>query len=142
MRRDERGQATLLIVGFFLVVALTVAVAVDASAAYLRRQGLDNLADSAALAAADAAKADQVYAGDLDRPAPIDVDVARRAAAAYLHSVSADDSYAGLALEVRTDGQTVTVRLSAPVDLPLAPPDWKHDARVVGEASALVLVGD
>ena len=38
--RDDRGSITPLIVGFALIVALLVAVVVDASAAYLRRQGL------------------------------------------------------------------------------------------------------
>ena len=46
--RDERGSMTPLIIGFTVVVALVVAVVVDASAAYLRRQGLNATADAAA----------------------------------------------------------------------------------------------
>ena len=53
-RTKDDGQTSLLIVGFFLVAVLLVVVVVDASAAYLRRQELDALADGAALAAADA----------------------------------------------------------------------------------------
>ena len=41
---DERGQTAVLIIGFMIVVALTVVVVVDATAAYLRRQALDTLA--------------------------------------------------------------------------------------------------
>ncbi len=55
-RRDEAGQATVLIIGFAVVLAMVVAVVTDASAAYLQRQGLDTLADGAALAGADAVR--------------------------------------------------------------------------------------
>ena len=50
LRRDrtEAGQATLMIVGFAFVLAMGVALVVDASAAYLQRQGLDTVADGAA----------------------------------------------------------------------------------------------
>ena len=44
----EHGQTSIVLVGFFVVVALLVVVVVDASAAYLRRQRLDSLADGAA----------------------------------------------------------------------------------------------
>jgi len=140
--RGQSGQASVLVIGFFLVVALTVAVVVDASAAYLRRQGLSNLADAAALAAADGVMAEQAYAGNLERPAPIDPAVARRHATAYLDQVDARSTYAGLTLDVGMRGDTVTVRLSAPVDLPIAPPDWEDQPIVTGEAAAYVVVGD
>ena len=42
-----------MIIGFALVLAMLVALVTDASAAYLRRQGLDTLADGAALRGAD-----------------------------------------------------------------------------------------
>ena len=65
--RDERGQTTVLIVGFAVVLMMAVAMVVNVSAAYLQRQSLDNLADGAALMAADAgAEGDDVYAGGLD----------------------------------------------------------------------------
>ena len=47
--RDEQGQVTLLIIGFAGMLLMAIVVVIDASAAYLRRQGLDNLADGAAL---------------------------------------------------------------------------------------------
>ena len=76
-RGREAGQATVMVVGFAVVALLMVAVAVDASAAYLRRQGLDNLADGAALAAADGVQGRQVYEGGLGERARIDPVVAR-----------------------------------------------------------------
>ncbi|MFC6345663.1 pilus assembly protein TadG-related protein, partial [Nocardioides hankookensis] len=63
-RRDEDGQTTVLIVGFALVLVMAVAMVVDVSAAYLQRQGLDTVADGAALRAADlGATGEEVYAG-------------------------------------------------------------------------------
>ena len=51
--RDQAGQATVMIVGFAVVLAMLMVTVVDASAAYLQRQGLDTLADGAALRGAD-----------------------------------------------------------------------------------------
>jgi hypothetical protein len=65
-RRDETGSTIPLIIGLCGVLAMGVAVVTDASAAYLQRQGLDNLADGAALAGADlGAAGDDVYTGGL-----------------------------------------------------------------------------
>jgi Flp pilus assembly protein TadG len=52
-RRDQAGQATVMIIGFAVVLAMLMVTVVDASAAYLQRQGLDTLADGAALRGAD-----------------------------------------------------------------------------------------
>ncbi len=63
-RRDERGQATVMIVGFAFVLAMAIAMVVDVSAAYLQRQGLDTVADGAALRGADlGATGREVYTG-------------------------------------------------------------------------------
>ncbi len=143
MSRDERGQASVLVVGFFLVVALTVAVVVDASAAYLRRQALASLADAAALAAADEVMAERAYLGTIDDPlAPADRGVARSQALAYLDQVDARATFPGLTVRVDIRGGAVVVRLSAPLDLPIAPPDWEDQPIVTGEAAAYVVVGD
>lgn len=139
-RREERGTASVMIIGFFLVIALTVAVVVDASAAYLRRQGLANLADAAALAAADGVKAEQVYSGGLIEPLAVDVDAARRHAAAYLEQSGATTKYDGLSLDVGVSGEAVTVRLSASMGLPIAPPGWDDSSVVTAESAAFVVV--
>jgi uncharacterized membrane protein len=58
-----------MIVGLAVVAIMLIGVVVDASAAYLRRSGLDSLADGAALAAADGVQGRQVYEGArADRP--------------------------------------------------------------------------
>lgn len=138
--RDQRGQTSLLIVGFFLITLLVVAVTVDASAAYLRRQSLDNLADSAALAAADHVQADQAYAGRLGEPLVTDPAVASNYVLTYLDAVKARAQFRDLTVQVSASGGAVVVHLEARVDLPIAPPDWQDAPRISGDAAATVIV--
>jgi uncharacterized membrane protein len=136
----ERGTITVLVVGFLVVLALLTAVVVDASAAYLRRQSVNSLADGAALAAADGAQGAAVYENGLGDRAPLDPVVARASVAEYLRSTGADATYPGLAWQVSANGTTVTVRLAAPLDLPLDPAGWADTTTVVGTGSAVVQV--
>lgn len=48
----DDGQLTLLVIGFTMVAAMMIAVAIDASVVFLARQRLASQADGAALAAA------------------------------------------------------------------------------------------
>ena len=110
--RPEAGQATILIVGLATVLAMGVAVVTDASAAYLQRQGLDNLADGAALAGADlGAAGDDVYTGGIgdDRLAITEAE-ARAAVQAYLLRAGAHTKYPGLKAYVSADAASQTVR--------------------------------
>lgn len=127
----------MLIVGFTVVLALMVAVVVDASAAYLRRAGLDTLADGAALAAADAVEGRQVYEGGLDRWADLDPAAARGYVAAYLRASGAAQRYPGLRYDVEVGTERVVVRVAAPLDLPLTPPGWERQPTVTATAAAL-----
>lgn len=139
MRRlDESGTVTLLVVGFTVVVALLVAVVVDASAAYLERQAMTALADGAVLAAADGVQGEQVYTAGLGAQAQVDPVAARAFVAEYLRTVDAASSHPGLTWEVSSTGTVVTVRLAAPLDLPVTPDGWHESATVVGAASAVV----
>lgn len=138
--RDEAGQTSLLIVGFFVVAVLLVAVVVDASAAYLRRQELDALADGAALAAADAVREELVYTEGLGETASLDPVMARQQVTAYLRAVGAHGRYAGLRYTVRAGSDSVEVRVTTPLELPFAPPGWAGRTDVTGTAEALVQV--
>ena len=144
MRADrpaERGQASLLIVGFAAVLAMTVAVVVDASAAYLQRQGLDTLADGAALRGADmGATGEDVYESGVDDRLELTVAQARAAVGTYLHSTGAFARYPGLSYSVRVDAITrrVEVHLVAPLDLPLSIPGSPERATVGATGSAVV----
>lgn len=51
-RRDERGYASILVLGFTLVAIAVTGLAVDGTRAFLFRRSLQNAADAAALAAA------------------------------------------------------------------------------------------
>jgi hypothetical protein len=137
---QERGQTTLLVVGLFAVAVLLVVVVVDASAAYLRRQQLDALADGAALAAADAVSEAAVYEGGLDEEAPLDPGAARAAAADHLARVGAPGRYPGLTHRVGLRGDLVEVEISTPLVLPFVPPGWTERATVTGTATAVTRV--
>jgi hypothetical protein len=148
MRRHhtESGQATILIVGLATVLAMGAAVVTDASAAYLQRQGLDNLADGAALAGADlGASGDDVYAGGIgDGRLGVTEAAARAAVHDYLRRAGAYDRYPGLAAYVDADpaSQSVRVRLTAPLRLPLTVPGGPESARIGATGAAVVAVDE
>jgi hypothetical protein len=137
----ERGTGTLMIVGLALVLAMMAAVVTDASAAYLQRQGLDTIADGAALTAADAgASGREAYAGGLSADLHLDADVARAAVADYLREVRALDRFPGLTAQVSVDptSHRVVVVVRAPVRLPLHVPGSPARASVGATSSAAV----
>ena len=142
-RLDERGQVTLLIVGFAVLLAMGVALVVDATAAYLQRQGLDTLADGAALHGADlGATGREVYEGGLpEERLYLTAARVRPAVAAYLRAVGAYAKYPGLSYDVHVDASasTVTVSLHAPLDLPLSIPGAPQRATVGADGSAVVV---
>ncbi len=138
--RDERGSVTPLIIGFAVVLLLMIGVVVDASAAFLHRQGLDTLADGAALSGADAgAQGVEVYAGGLgSRPLALTRSTASAGVRAYLTSVGAYRTYPGLSYAVTVTGDRVVVTVSAPVDLPLTVPGTPERPRISATSSAIV----
>jgi hypothetical protein len=140
-QRDQRGTATLLIVGFAMVLLMMTAVVVDASAAYLQRQGLDTLADGAALTAADAgASGSEAYAAGLDADLHLDPGLARAAVFDYLRRVGAFARYPGLTAQVAVDAtrQHVTVAVHAPLHLPLHVPGSPTSASIGATSAASV----
>ncbi len=140
--RDERGQMTLMIIGFAVVLLMLIAAVVDASAAYLQRQGLDSLADGAALAGADAgASGEDVYTSGVDEERlRLFAETARAGVGDYLARSQAYADYPGLRFEVRVDAanRSVTVRLRAPLDLPLTVPGSPERAIIGATGSAIV----
>lgn len=144
MKRPERtdaGQTTIMIVGLAVVLMMVIAVVVDASAAYLQRQGLDNVADGAALAGADAgADGEEIYAGGLDDRLDLFSASARAGVAEYLSSSGARGRYPGLSHRVRIDpaDNAVVVEVSANLDLPLTFPGTPVRTRIGSTGSAVV----
>jgi hypothetical protein len=141
-RRTDEGSVTPLIIGFAVVVAMLVAVVVDASAAYLRRQGLNSAADAAALAATDGIQGEEVYTHGLGRRAQIDPQAARRYVEEYVASSGIRRRFPGLAYSVQTTADTVVVKLVAPTDLPLRVPGVGTGVDVSGTAASVVVVSD
>jgi Putative Flp pilus-assembly TadE/G-like len=138
--RDEVGQTTVLIIGFFVIAVMLIAVVVDASAAFLRRESLDAVADGAALAAADGVAGDQVYNGGLGHLAQIDPAVARSAVEQYLADSDAYTHFPGLSYQVSSQNTSVTVVVTSTLSLPIPVPGVDGSAVIVGTAHAIVPV--
>lgn len=142
MRRDEQGQVTLLIIGFAGILLMAIVVVIDASAAYLQRQGLDNLADGAALYGADLGSAG-IYEQGLGDARLIQQEAAVETAVRdYLARADAASRFPGIDVGVRVDpiGRSVTVRLQAPLDLPLTIPGSPANPTVGASSTAAVTV--
>jgi hypothetical protein len=136
-RRDERGQMSVLIIGFAAVVLLMIVVVTDISKVFLVRRDLNSTADGAVLAAANGLAA--IYAqGGSGENAQIDPDEARRLTAEYLESVDASNRFDGLDWTADVNGTTVTVHLSSAVGLPFQPPGWQGSADIASDAAAVV----
>jgi hypothetical protein len=142
VNKGEEGSVAPLIIGFAVVVAMLVAVVVDASAAYLRRQGLNSAADAAALAATDGIQGEEVYTHGLGKRADIDPAAARRYVEDYVASSGVRRRFPGLDYSVQTTVNTVVVRIVAPMDLPLHVPGVGTDVDVSGTAASVVVVSD
>lgn len=142
-RRDDRGSVSVLVIGFAAVLVLGIAVVIDASAAYIQRQGLDTLADGAALHGADlGATGRDVYEGGVpDDELELTAAKARAAVRGYLAGVGAYRRYPGLSVRVTVTDTTVEVHLTAPVDLPLSVPG-SSDRPTVGAQGAAVVSAD
>jgi len=139
---DQAGQATIMIIGFAFVLAMAIAVVVDASAAYLQRQGLDTVADGAALRGADlGATGREVYTdGVSGQRLDLTTEAARAAVRDYLASSGAYAEYPGLSFSVDVDraASRVTVRVRAPLELPLSVPGSPEVATISATGAAAV----
>ena len=140
--RDEAGQVTLLIIGFASILLMAVVMLVDASAAYLQRQGLDNLADGAALYGANLGS-DGVYGEGISADRLSQQEGAVHAAVtSYLVNTGAEKRFPGIKVVVDVDpaGRAVTVTLLAPLDLPLRIPGSPAETEVAASSTAAVSV--
>ena len=144
MKRDDSGQTTVLIVGLAVVLLMAAGVVVDATAAYLHRQGLTSVADGAALAGADAGSRNEAVlygegVGEAERLAQARA-VAQAAVAEHLRSIGAHADYPGLRVSVGFDParDSVVVTVRAPLELPLSVPGSPERASISARSSATV----
>ncbi len=148
MNRDEQGQSAVLIVGLASFLLLAIVVVVDASAAFLQRQGLDTVADGAALAGADAGSRnlESLYGSGVgSRPRLDQAEILARAGVEdYLNRTGARSDYPGLRYDVSFDptDNSVTVQIRAPLHLPLTIPGSPERPVVGTVGSAVVQVED
>lgn len=140
--RGQRGSIAPLVVGFAAVVAMLVAVVVDVSAAFLRRETMNAVADAAALAATDGLQGDRAYRRGLGEWVEIDVEAARRHVAEHLRRTGAAEQFPGLWWSVTAAGDEVVVRLRAPMELPLRVPGAVTEVQVGASAAAVVQVSE
>lgn len=121
MRRDERGSVSVLILGLTVVAALLVAGTIAVTSAHLSRMRLLDVADGAALSAANALD-ESVYREGVGRSVPLSTASVRERAAEYLGSRPMPGSVTAWRLGSDTgtpDGVTAVVALTAEADLPL-----------------------
>jgi len=140
VKRTERGSIAPLVIGLAVVVAMLVAVVVDVSAAFLRREGMNAAADAAALAATDGLQGEAAYLHGLGEQVAIDEAAAQRYVAAHLRATGAVARFPGLRWSVTVEGETVVVRLRAPMDLPLRIPGSDADVQISATAAAVLRV--
>lgn len=133
---DERGQVTLLILGFTTIALLLLAVVTDASKLYLVRRDLAQLADGAALAGTRGVSA-SIRTGDTTNTIDLSQQAAETEAARYLSSLD-NGGYADLTATITVTGPEVAVRLVATIDLPLAVPGTSSTSTVRAEGSAVL----
>jgi hypothetical protein len=121
--QHERGQISLLILGFTVIALMLIIGAVDVTAVQLARARLLDAADSAALDASDALDTRSAYGEGLTSAIEISGDSVRLSAAQYLavqprpHGVSSWVLVDGTG---SPDGQTAVIRLRGTADIPIA----------------------
>ncbi len=125
--RTEAGTVTVMSIGFLILLGLLTVVVVNASAAFLQRQELNNLADGAALRATDGLDEAAFYE---DRLVVLDRSVVQSLVEQHI----AGQGVRLTTLEV--DADRVHLRLERPMDLPLVPPGWRSRTVVVADADA------
>ncbi len=105
---DQRGQVSLFALGLALVVLAVTGLAVDGTRAMLLRRSLQNVADAAALQAADALDVERIYHRG---PVRLDQESAVAAAAAALRMRGFD-----ALSSIVVDDASITVVLRGAVD--------------------------
>lgn len=137
----ERGQITLLSIGFGVLALTLVLVVAASSSIYLERKQLLALADGAAADAADAIDYGLYYGGERDGLPLSDASV-QEAVAGHLQASAAASTFSGLRIGPGTgtsDGRTAQVTLSAtarPAVVPWVLAPWSDGFAITVSSSA------
>ncbi|MBU6348276.1 MAG: hypothetical protein KGQ38_06670 [Actinomycetales bacterium] len=116
---SDEGSILTLGIGLAILVLLLVTVSVNMSVAWSRKLTLQNIADGAALAAAQGVDFTSVYRGELDRGIRLDPKLARQHVEKYLHQVTDQNKLSNLKLvELTVHGASAQVEISSCLCLP------------------------
>jgi hypothetical protein len=123
--RDERGYASILMVGFTLIALGVAGLAVDGTRAFLFRRSLQNAADAAALAGASEIDRQSYYVSS-GRDIALDPEEARGQAGDWLGmrsldaraAIDADDE--ALRVVLRGEVETTFLRVIGVTEVPVA----------------------
>ncbi len=132
----------MLAIGYALIAFALVAVVADIAAVHLARTQLTDVAEAAALDAADALRDDAYAEGITGSAVPLTDDGVRRAADRYLASYQPPSRLDRVAVRAGTgtaDGQSATVSLVGRVRLPVAAfavASWRGGVTVTASATA------
>jgi uncharacterized membrane protein len=119
LRTQEDGQLLPLILIYTLIAAVLVGIVVDTSRAFLHRRALAAAADAAASSGANAIDLAAFYAqqGPGER-LPLGAADVEAAVQTYIADAGLTGRFSELTASSSTDGETVTVTLTARVSLP------------------------
>lgn len=130
--KDDTGSVMLLGIVLVAVCLFALAVVVDVSALFLQRRNLAAIADASALAGAQAIDLDEYYAHGAGRATALDPAIVARVVRANVAAVVETDGLTGMRLVgVDSDGESVSVHLSAPVSVPFF-------GRLLGERTEVI----
>ncbi len=119
--RDEQGTITVYVLGLAVVAMMLIAGTVAVTSAHLARMRLLDVADGAALSAANALDA-AAYRQGVGDAVPLSNASVRERAAAYVGSVDRPTGVTAWRLGPATgtpDGRTAVVELTGEAELPL-----------------------
>ena len=122
-RRGDDGQVTVLVLGYALIAFVLVAVVADAAAVHLARTRLTDVAEGAALDAADALSGSVYTGGVTGEAVPLTDDGVRRQAERYLRTCEPTSRLDAVRIAPgtgTTDGESATVHLVGRAHLPIA----------------------
>lgn len=125
---DDEGSVLLLGIGWLAACLLAMVVMIDVSAAFLQRQHLQALADSAALAGAQGIDLASYYEHGASASTRLDGGAVAYRVSEHVRRALEGGQAGGTAerptarlIEASTDGDTVLVGLTAPIALPILP---------------------
>lgn len=138
MRRGfTRDEGSVMLMGIILVsiCILALTIAVDVSSLFLQRRNLAAIADASALAGAQAIDLSTYYARGASEATALDPAIVARVVRANVAAVASADALRGVRLEqVVSDGESVRVHLSAPVEVPFLGAIFGERAEVIASA--------